>query len=96
MHNSECKDCAEHDRCEQYLMQPTIEETIDWIFEKFETSVEAELNISQEGPHDGCYVFNGMLKTSLDYKLDVFYKSIDFPTREKALSNALSEFLNKR
>lgn len=64
-------------------------EVIEWFFKKYKYSIEAELNIPESGEYDGCYVFNGIVKGSQDYKLKRFYKSKEYPTREKALSDAI-------
>jgi hypothetical protein len=68
-------------------------QVVEWIFNKYKYSIEAELNIPESGENNGCYVFNGLIKGSQDFKLELFYKSNDYPTREKALSDAISHFL---
>lgn len=35
IHNSEKKNIFEHERCEVYLMQPTIFEVVIWLYEKY-------------------------------------------------------------
>lgn len=34
IHNKDRKNIPEHDRCETYLMQPTIAEVVMWLYEK--------------------------------------------------------------
>lgn len=71
------------------------EEAVEWVFKKYEYSIEVELNIPESGEYDGCYVFNGVIKGAQDYKLKTFYRSKDYPTREKAFSDVIDEFLKK-
>ncbi len=68
---------------------------VEWAFQKYKYSIEAEMNIPESGEYDGCYVFNGVIKDSEDYKLKIFYKSKDYPTREKAYSAAFDYVLKK-
>jgi len=63
-------------------------QVVDWLFEKYYYSIEVEMNIPESGENDGCYVFNGVIKVSEDYKLKILFKSKDYPNREKAYSAA--------
>lgn len=76
-----------------YSKPPEQWRVVEWAFQKYKYSIEAEMNIPESGENNGCYVFNGMIKGSEDYKLKIFYKSKEFSTREKALSDAISHFL---
>lgn len=71
---------------------PTIEQVIDWVFDRFNYSIEAHLNIPEEGEQDGCYVFNGIIKSSDNYKLITNYQSKNYPTRKEALIDAILHF----
>lgn len=92
-------DCSEHIKKvlnhEESVLYPAPEQwqVVEWAFQKYKYSIEAEMNIPESGEYDGCYVFNGIIKGSEDYKLKIFYKSKDYPTREKALSDTISHFL---
>jgi hypothetical protein len=68
---------------------------IEWVFQKYQYSIEVNLNIPESGEYDGCYVFNGIIKGSEDYKLKIVYKSKDYPTREKATSAAIDYILKE-
>lgn len=74
---------------------PEIWQVVEWIFKYYKYSIEAELNIPQSGEHDGCYVFNGVIKISQDYKLKIFYTSRNQPTREKAYLKAIEYTLKE-
>ncbi len=76
-----------------YYSAPEQWQIVEWAFQKYKYSIEAEMNIPESGENDGCYVFNGVIKGSEDYKLKIFYKSKDYPTKEKALSDTISHFL---
>lgn len=76
-----------------HIFAPEQWQVVEWAFKKYQYSIEAEMNIPESGEYNGCYVFNGIIKGSKDYKLKIFYKSKDYPTREKALSEAINEFL---
>ncbi len=76
-----------------YTSAPEQWQVVEWAFQKYQYSIEVEMNIPESGEYDGCYVFNGVIKGSEDYKLKVIYKSEEYPTREKALSDAISHFL---
>lgn len=76
-----------------YYDNPTIAEVIMWCFNKYRYSIEYSMNIPESGEYDGCYVFNGLIKGSEDYKLKVFYTSKDYPTIEKALEDTIHYFL---
>ena len=76
-----------------WCLAPEQGQVIEWAFETHRYSIEAELNIPESGENDGLYVFNGVVKGSMDYKLKVFYKSKDYPKREQALSDAIDDFL---
>lgn len=73
---------------------PTIAEVVMWCFNKYKYSIEYSMNIPESGEYDGCYVFNGLIKGSEDYKLKIFYTSKDYPTIEKALETAIEYTLN--
>ena len=72
---------------------PTIAEVVMWCFNKHSYSIEYSMNIPESGEYDGCYVFNGLIKGSEDYKLKIFYTSKDYPTIEKALEDTINYFL---
>ena len=72
---------------------PTIAEVVMWCFNKYKYSIEYSMNIPESGEYDGCYVFNGLIKGSEDYKLKIFYTSKDYPTAEKALEDTINHFL---
>ncbi len=72
---------------------PTIAEVVMWCFNKYKYSIEYSMNIPESGEYDGCYVFNGLIKGSEDYKLKIFYTSKDYPTVEKALEDTINHFL---
>ena len=77
-----------------YFSAPTIAEVVMWCFNKYKYSIEYSMNIPESGEYDGCYVFNGLIKGSEDYKLKIFYTSKDYPTIEKALEAAIEYTLN--
>lgn len=70
-----------------------ISEVVMWCFNKYKYSIEYSMNIPESGKYDGCYVFNGLIKGSEDYKLKIFYTSKDYPTVEKALEDTINYFL---
>lgn|SRR5574343_440389 len=72
---------------------PTIADVVMWCFNKYKYSIEYSMNIPESGEYDGCYVFNGLIKGSEDYKLKIFYTSKDYPTVEKALEDTINHFL---
>ena len=74
-------------------LAPTIAEVVMWCFNKYKYSIEYSMNIPESGEYDGCYVFNGLIKGSEDYKLKIFYTSKDYPTVEKALEDTINHFL---
>jgi len=79
---------------EDFISAPTIAEVVMWCFNKYKYSIEYSMNIPESGEYDGCYVFNGLIKGSEDYKLKIFYTSKDYPTIEKALEAAIEYTLN--
>ena len=78
---------------ENVYFAPTIAEIVMWCFNKYKYSIEYSMNIPESGEYDGCYVFNGLIKGSEDYKLKIFYTSKDYPTAEKALEDTINHFL---
>ena len=44
IHNSERKNCVEHDRCEQYMMQPTQTFLRKWLVENHQIFIEIQLD----------------------------------------------------
>jgi len=79
----------------EYLERPKVYEVIEWIFQKYNYSIEVELNIPESRKYDDCYVFNSMVKGFENYKLAILYKSKDFPNRQKAYLDAINYVLEK-
>lgn len=48
IHNKDRKNIPEHDRCETYLMQPTIAEVVMWLYEKHGIWISAIPDIKNE------------------------------------------------
>lgn len=76
-----------------YISAPTIAEVVCWCFKKYKYSIEYSLSIPESGEYDGCYVFSALIKGSMDYKLEVFYTSKEYPTMEESLEDAIEYFL---
>jgi len=85
--------CINHNQYEGLISAPTIADVVDWCFNKYKYSIEYSINIPESGEYDGCYVFNGLIKGSEDYKLKIFYTSKDYSTVEKALEDTINHFL---
>jgi hypothetical protein len=90
-----CFGCPKNKLYFETCAAPEQWEVIEWVFQKYNYSIEAEMNIPQSGEYDGCYVFNGVIKGSEDYKLKIIFKSKDYPTREKAISAAFDYLLKE-
>lgn len=88
-----CLNTIHRNSLHPYYSAPTIAEVVMWCFNKYKYSIEYSMNILQSGEYDGCYVFNGLIKGSEDYKLKIFYTSKDYPTAEKALEDTINHFL---
>ena len=89
----DCEYPFEYNNLKAICKAPTIAEVVMWCFNKYKYSIEYSMNIPESGEYDGCYVFNGLIKGSEDYKLKIFYTSKDYPTAEKALEDTINHFL---
>lgn len=61
IHNSERKNIPEHDRCETYLMQPTLAEVAMWLYDKHGIWISPHWYFSEKFPST---------ETHWDYSLD--------------------------
>lgn len=86
-----------HESNEYYTIYsaPTQSLAIEWIRKNFYFHIEAHMNIPQSGEHDGCFVWNGIVKDDNAYKVRELYKSENRSSNEKALNDALLHCLTK-
>lgn len=82
IHNSERKDTPEHDRSEQYLMQPTQTLLQKWLREEHDISVSIETEWHGGQFYYGVYIWDGF---NDDENLEGFI----FPLYEDALEKGL-------
>lgn len=96
IHNRERQDKAEHDRCEQYLMQPTLTSLQDWLREKHNININIRHRTFNQ-----MFVFDitgsyqegdrGIIHTGLGKKFDSYKKTLIFGLEEglKLVKNAI-------
>lgn len=94
IHNSARKNCIEHDRCEQYLMQPSQTLLQKWLREKHNTIITVFpftiTNFITDDIDDDEFIFSYVIHQNSFFMKD----NTDFKTYETALEHALQEALN--
>lgn len=74
IHNSEKKNIFEHDRCETYLMQPTIAEVVMWLYEKYNIWVKVDCASKDFWYPSIINIENGNFKVHPSYVSENFIK----------------------
>lgn len=90
IHNSERKDCPEHDRSEQYLSQPSQAQLQRWLRDKHNIHIQ----IRRMYAHDGEVEYNDFVYLPNKNAHTDDTLGNEFPTYEYALENALQTALN--
>lgn len=74
---------------------PTQRVAIEWIRENFNIHIEDHMDIPTSGKFDGFYVWTGVIKTNVDYKLAILHKTRLQPSAEEAINKSIIYTLTK-
>lgn len=77
-------------RGDDVIAAPTIQIVVDWIYKNWKISIESHLNIPQEGEQNGCYVWNGVIKSDENYKIKILHITENKSTSENAYQDAIT------